>query len=149
MNYIRRLCAIMDTSDNLIYLRIMLSRMCDGFSSDNSSKLTTLSIRTKILFLLKDKDLSPSELISMLCIAKSNLVNTVKPMITDGVIITYKNSENSKNIFYRITDKGINELRDYKHKLFAQFSYVCKGSEEQMKSEIEKINEIIKGIEIC
>ena len=89
----------MDTAENLIYLRIALGHMCDGFSSSNSSKLTSLSIRTKILFLLKNGDLTPSELISALCIAKSNLVNTMKPMIEEGVVVSYRNENNSKNVF--------------------------------------------------
>lgn len=140
----------MDTAENLIYLRIALGHMCDGFSSSNSSKLTSLSIRTKILFLLKNGDLNPSELISALCIAKSNLVNTMKPMIEEGVVVSYRNENNSKNVFYRITDKGVAELREYKMKLSSQYSFVCRGSDEQISEKIKELTNLIKErVDIC
>lgn len=140
----------MDTAENLIYLRIALGHMCDGFSSSNSSKLTSLSIRTKILFLLKNGDLTPSELISALCIAKSNLVNTMKPMIEEGVVVSYRNENNSKNVFYRITENGIAELREYKMKLSSQYSFVCRGSDEQISEKIKELTNLIKErVDIC
>lgn len=140
----------MDIAEDLVYLRIALTRMCDGFSSINSSKLTSLSIRTKILFLLKGGDLTPSELIGALCIAKSNLVNTVKPMIEEGVVVSYRHENNSKNVFYRLTDKGLSELREYKMKLNGQYSFVCRGSEEQISGKIKELTKLIKErIDIC
>ncbi len=140
----------METAENLIYLRIALTHICDGFSSSSASKLTSLSIRTKILFLLKGGDLTPSELINALCIAKSNLVNTIKPMIADGVVVSYRNENNSKNVYYRITDKGLSELREYKMKLTGQYSFVCRGSDEQISAKIKELTELIKErIDIC
>ncbi len=140
----------MDTADNLIYLRIALANMCDGFSNSNSSKLTSLSIRTKILFLLKGKDETPAELISSLCIAKSNLVNTIKPMIEDGVVVSYRNENNSKNVFYRITEKGLSELREYKLKLNGQYQFTCRGSDEQISEKLDELTKTIKErLDIC
>lgn len=139
----------MDIADDLIYLRIALTNMCDGFSSSNSSKMVNLSIRTKILFLLKDGDQTPTELISVLCIAKSNLVNTMKPMIEDGVVVTYRHENNSKNIFYRLTEKGVRELKEYKNKLNGQYSFVCRGSEEQISGKIKELTKLIRETHLC
>lgn len=140
----------MDIAEDLVYLRIALNNMCDGFSNASSSKLASLSIRTKILFLLKDGDQTPTELISALCIAKSNLVNTMKPMIEEGVVISYKNEKNSKNVFYKLTDKGLSEFKEYKMKLNRQYSFVCRGSEEQISSKVKELTKLIKErIDLC
>ena len=96
----------MNLVDSLIETRILLGKLCDGFSTSNSTKNNTLSIRLKILFLLEDKDLTPADLISTLCIAKSNLANVLKTLMIEGFVESYKNSSSSRNINYRITEKG-------------------------------------------
>ena len=100
--------------DDLILARIALSNLCDGFSTSNSSKNNILSIKIKILFLLDQKDLTPAELISALCIAKSNLANMLKGLIESGLVESYKNFNNSRNINYHITEQGRKELNEYK-----------------------------------
>ena len=106
--------------DDLIYARIALSNLCDGFSVANSSKNNILSIKIKILFMLEEKDQTPSELISILCIAKSNLANMLRSLIEEGLVESYKNLNNYRNINYHLTDKGRQELNFYKHFLFSQ-----------------------------
>ncbi len=140
----------MDIADDLVYLRIALTNMCDGFSSSNSSKMVNLSIRTKILYLLGSGDQTPTELISALCIAKSNLVNTMKPMIEEGVVVSYRHENNSKNIFYRLSPKGVEEFKEYKNKLNGQYASVCRGSEEQISSKIKELTKLIREkIDLC
>ena len=106
--------------DDLIYARIALANLCDGFSVANSSKNNILSIKIKILFMLEEKDQTPSELISTLCIAKSNLANMLRSLIEEGLVESYKNLNNYRNINYHLTDKGRQELNFYKHFLFSQ-----------------------------
>lgn len=107
----------MSICDKLIDLRIVLTTACDGFSVENGSKDTILSTRTKVLHLLSGRDMTPAELIDVLGVAKSNLANLSKSMIEDGVIESYKNADNMRNVYYRVCDKGLEELRNYKKDL--------------------------------
>ena len=134
----------MRLSDDIITLRIMLTHLCDGFSFENSNKSSVLSTRTKILYLLKEKDLTPIELINTLCIAKSNLANILKFMIQDGVVVSYKNSNNSKNINYKITSQGLKELNEYIDTMMQLFTSKCKASNEELSKSLTKIIDLLK-----
>lgn len=134
----------MQISDDIIALRIMLTHLCDGFSFENSNKSSVLSTRTKILYLLKEKDLTPIELINTLCIAKSNLANILKVMIQDGVVISYKNSNNSKNINYQITPKGLEELNEYIETMMQLFNSKCKAPSEELSKSLTEIIDLLK-----
>ena len=71
-------------------------------------------------------------------------------MIEDAVVVSYRNENNSKNVFYRITEKGISELREYKMKLNSQYSFVCRGSDEQISEKLRELTNIIKErVDIC
>ena len=134
----------MDLSDKLIELRIAITTACDGFSMANSNKETTLSTRLKILFLLSFKDMTPNELICKVGIAKSNLANLSKLMITEGVMDSYKTLENNRNVFYHITSSGIQELKNYKDILSSHFLNL--QNIDELKTNIDKILTILKGI---
>lgn len=136
----------MDICDSLIELRIALTTCCDGFSVENSNKDILLSSRIKVLHLLSIKDMMPSELIEALGIAKSNLANLSKSLIAEGVIDSYKSMGNYRNIFYRITDKGLNELNAYKVSLYKVFGEKYKDNLDEIKGHIDQILEILKGV---
>lgn len=108
----------MDIVDNLIELRILINSACDGFSSDNLNKNLSLSTKIKILFLLENKDLCPIDMTKSLGVAKTNLANILKNLIAENLIISYKNVDNSKNVFYRINENGLKILNEYKLKLY-------------------------------
>lgn len=129
----------MNTVDNLIELRILINSICDGFCCDNLNKNLSLSTKTKILFLLRNRDLSPSEITNKLCIAKTNLANLLKVMMQENLIVSYKNLDNSKNIFYRITNLGLLRLKDYENKLD---SFLSKNFNFNQKIT-ESINDVI------
>lgn len=137
----------MDVTENLIELRILLNSICDGFSIDDLSKGTSLSTKTKILFLLKERDLGPCEMIKTLCVAKSNLANILKSMIEEKLIESYKNFNNSKNIFYRITESGKRELKDYKDKLYNNIHKKFGDCERELTEKTNEIIHFIKGKE--
>lgn len=140
----------MDLVNSLIHSRILLSNLTDGFSVTGSCKNNVLSIRLKILFLLEEKDQTPADLISALCIAKSNLANVLKSLINDGLIESYKNLNNTRNINYHILDKGKKELDCYKRNLQAELE--CKkeklGERETLFDELTKnLTQIIQILE--
>lgn len=134
----------MDLVDNLIDLRIYLAKTCDGLVSTQNVKVSMLSTRLRILHLLEVRDYSPSELISILCIAKGNLANLLKNMIENGVVESYKNIENSKNIYYRLTEKGRNEIKEYKDNLNSIISKEGLYNSELAK-KMDDIIQILKG----
>lgn len=134
----------MQVSDDILALRIMLTHLCDGFSFENSNKSLVLSTRTKILYLLKEKDLTPIELINALCIAKSNLANLLKVMIQDGVVVSYKNLNNSKNIIYQITPQGLTELNEYVDSMMQLFNSKCKAPNEELSKSLTEIINLLK-----
>ena len=136
----------MDICDSLIELRIALTTCCDGFSVENSNKDILLSSRIKVLHLLSTKDMMPGEFIETLGIAKSNLANLSKTLISEGVIDSYKSMGNYRNIFYRITEKGLNELNAYKVSLYKVFGEKFKNNLSEIGFHIEKILEILKGV---
>lgn len=130
--------------DEIIELRILLSYVSDGFSVEDSSKYTPLTTRLKVLFLLEQKDFSPIELIEIVGIAKSNLANLLKTMIRDGVVVSYKSETNSKNIFYTITESGLNELKSYKDNATQEFEKRCEIPDDMCK-KFQKIIELLEG----
>ena len=130
--------------DEIIELRILLSYVSDGFSVEDASKSTPLTTRIKVLFLLEQKDFSPSELIDIVGIAKSNLANLLKSMIRDGVVVSYKAENNSKNIFYTITESGLNELKAYKDTATSEFEKRCEIPDDMCK-KFQKIIELLEG----
>lgn len=136
----------MDICDSLIELRIMLTTCCDGFSMANSNKDILLSTRIKVLYLLSSKDMSATELIETLGIAKSNLANLSKSLIADGVIDSYKSMGNYRNIFYRITDKGYNELNAYKTSLYKVFGEKYANNMDDIQNSIDKLLKILKEV---
>ena len=140
----------MNLVDDLIMTRIMLSNLCDGFSKTNSSKNNTLSIKLKVLFLLEDKDQTPAELISMLCIAKSNLANLLRSLMSDGLVESYRNIDNSRNINYHLTESGKKELLDYKNSLREEVACKIEGnpqSESCIQDLTKNLSQIIEILE--
>ncbi len=136
----------MDITDRLIELRILLNSLCDGFSQEDLSKDMTLSTKTKILFCLSQDDLGPGDIINKIGIAKSNLANIIKVMIKDGLVDSYKNVSNSKNVYYKLTENGQRKLKEYKDKLFDNISSDAEWC-ERLSEGLQKVIQIIKGKE--
>ena len=134
----------MDFCDRLIDLRIMLTSACDGFSTEQSNKNIILSSRIKLLYLLSEKDMTPAELITTLGIAKSNLANLTRQLIEEGVIENYKVLDNMRNIFYRITSRGIEELQSYKKSLSKLFTEKYQDNLEEINICLDKILKLLK-----
>lgn len=135
----------MDICDKIMDLRITLAGCCDGFSVKDSCKNLLFSNKTKVLYLLDKKDAMPSDLIAAIGIAKSNLANLLKSMMEDGTIESYRNSNNTRNVFYAITDKGREELRAYKTSLGGEFVANCPCDYNALGEQICKLLDILKG----
>lgn len=127
-------------SEKIIELRIATRKvtLCEA---EGRAK-TTLSLKSKILFLLKDKDLSPSDIISALGIAKTNLTILTSSMIKDGLIIKYKKPNDQRAVFYSITQKGKEHIGKLISYIDALFDKVI-DDEETKNKYINEITDII------
>ncbi len=98
----------------LLDLRIKLEELCDGFDKSNNSKKCQLTLRLRFLFVLSQNEfLSPNHFIKRLGIAKSNLTLLCKGLLKEGVIEKTKNEADKRGIYYKITDKGREEVNAY------------------------------------
>lgn len=130
-------------TEQIVELRIMLQSICDGFSTENFNKKTTLTMRTKVLFVLsKNKQCPPSVLIETLGIAKSNLALLCKSMCEEGVIIADKGNNDKRNIYYSLTDKGERELNEFYVLMSGEVDVAL--NEREMKMIEKKFDEIIE-----
>ena len=132
----------MNLINQLIDVRILLASVCDGF--ENNGKSASLSARLKILFLLEKGDCSPNELITKLCVAKSNIANMLKAMISENLVESYRESNNSKNVYYKITDRGQIKLNNYKNKLVDEIKDRI-DHESELSQHLLSIINILKG----
>lgn len=100
----------MDLSEKLVELRIATrgATMCE---SVNGKPKNTLSLKTKILFLLKDKSLPPVDIMTTLRLAKTNLAFLTTEMAKEGLITKDKQSRDKRIIYYSITDEGKKYLK--------------------------------------
>lgn len=100
----------MDSSfaKSIIELKLASDRIAEG----KGKGAGVFTVRYQILYLSASKEkISPQELIYELKMAKSNLALITKKMIKDGVISSFKEDGNRKQIYYSITDQGKKELQ--------------------------------------
>lgn len=100
----------MDSSfaKNIIELKLASDRIAEG----KGKGAGVFTVRYQILYLIASNDkISPQELIYELKMAKSNLALITKKMIKDGVISSFKEEGNRKQIYYSITEQGKKELQ--------------------------------------
>lgn len=101
-------------AEKLINLRLITRKLCIHENSANKKFKSTITLYDKMLFLLKDKDLSPIELMDILCITKSNLAHLAKTLIHDDFITKINsNTKDNRQINYSITALGQKYLEKY------------------------------------
>ncbi len=101
----------------LVNLRVMLEHISEG-NEQVGNKDAQLTMRLKALFTIAgNKNCTPSLLIERLVVAKSNLAIICKGLIEEGLIESGKTENDKRNIFYNITPKGEDELKNYYEQL--------------------------------
>lgn len=91
-------------SKSAVELRIATRRACMCERAGDKKK-NTLSLESKILFLIRDRPLTPMDVIDRLQIQKTNLAALTKRMEKDGLLIKRK-TEGRREIAYEITEYG-------------------------------------------
>lgn len=126
--------------EQIIQLRILLQNVCDGFDNENFNKKTTLTMRTKVLYVIsRNENCTPSTLINTLGIAKSNLALLCKGLCDDGVIETTKSNGDRRNVYYNLTSKGERELVEF----YFMMASDLKLTAREQKSMEKKFDDII------
>lgn len=94
-----------ELAEKLVELRIATrsATMCENVSGKNKN---TLSLKTKILFLLKNDSLPPIDIMTTLHLAKTNLALLTGEMEREGLITKDKQLRDKRLVYYSITDKG-------------------------------------------
>lgn len=90
-------------ADAAVALRIATRKACMG--NEHGKKKNTLSLETKILFLIKDKPLTPNNITDALALQKSNLASLAR-RLEEGGLITRKKLAGKRDTAYHITDEG-------------------------------------------
>jgi len=93
-----------------VELKIVLDKFDESFSKDKTSRVCNISTKLKILMLLKQGKNTPKELIDSLAIAKSNITIICDGMMYEELITKEKGETNKKNIMYKITKKGEEQI---------------------------------------
>lgn len=89
----------------LLEIRILSDNICDGWNRKN------IEVYQKIMFLIDEYGVcSPSLLISKLGIKKSNLALACKTLIEQNKIIKFNSQEDKRQIFYKLTSDGKDEI---------------------------------------
>lgn len=126
--------------EQIVELRILLQSVCDGFDTQQLNKKSTLTMRTKVLYVIhKYPSCPPSTLISSLGIAKSNLALLCKSLCDDGVIEATKGNRDQRNVYYTITPKGERELYEF----YASMANDVKLTSREQVSMEKKFDDII------
>lgn len=109
--------------------------MCE---SDGSAKKNTLSLKTKLLFLI-ERGLSSREILSALAIAKTNLAALTKELANDGLIQKTRDARDRREKKYTLTPKGERCLRTRKEAIEANFSEAASGKEKEAAELVTKL----------
>lgn len=109
--------------------------MCE---SDGNTKKNTLSLKTKLLFLI-ERGLSSREILSALAIAKTNLAALTKELADEGLIQKTRDSRDRREKKYSLTPKGERCLRSKKEAIEANFSEAAGGKEKEAAELIMKL----------
>ena len=93
-----------EIAEKIIELRLATRKAC-MCEADYGNKKGTLSLKTKILFLIS-RSLSPREIVLATRIAKTNLALLTKSMADEGLIVKNKGNLDKREVSYVLTEKG-------------------------------------------
>ncbi len=133
-------------SKSLIEARMMLENLCDGFQKESANKKTTLTAKVKLLFELeKEEKVSPKVLIEKIGIAKSNLAILANGMIANSLIEKVQDSSDKRVIYYKITEKGKEELEKSLKLINEQITNSLKASKAKvLKKQMDATIKLLK-----
>lgn len=102
----------------------------------------TLSLKNRILFLLRHKQKAPQELMSALDICKTNLHTIAKNMIACGLIKSSTFDFDKRLIEYTITELGKTKIDELLQKIENVFKNIV-TTEQEVQAATDNIDKIL------
>ena len=127
----------LQNTKNIISLITRLQSLCEGFDETNKSAVITSKVKI-LIELSKAESVAPNILKHRVGLAKSNITLLCGKMIEEGLILKSKDSFDTREIFYSITDKGKKCLDEFLAKAQRNFE-----SELAYKNNIKQIDAAI------
>ena len=129
-----------DFAKNIVSLIARLQNLCEGF--DDTNKSAVITAKVKILLELSKADcVTPTVLKRSVGLAKSNVALICRKLIEEGLVSKSKDSFDTREIFYSITDKGKKCLDEFLTKAQRNFE-----SELAYKNNIKQIDAAINDL---
>ena len=125
---------------NIISLIARLQNLCEGFDETNKSAVITSKIKI-LLELSKSEKVSPNQLKQKVGLAKSNITILCGKLISDGLMTKTRDTFDTREIYYSITDTGTEYLEKFLRKAKKNFE-----SELAYKNNIKQANLAINDL---
>ncbi len=129
-----------DFAKNVVSLIARLQNLCEGFDDTNKSAVITAKVKI-LLELSKADSVTPTVLKRSVGLAKSNVALICGKLIEEGLVSKSKDSFDTREIFYSITDKGKKCLDEFLTKAQRNFE-----SELAYKNNIKQIDAAINDL---
>lgn len=129
-----------DFAKNIVSLIARLQNLCEGFDDTNKSAVITAKVKI-LLELSKADSVTPTVLKRSVGLAKSNVALICRKLIEEGLVSKSKDSFDTREIFYSITDKGEKCLDEFLTKAQRNFE-----SELAYKNNIKQIDAAINDL---
>ena len=130
----------LQNTKNIISLITRLQSLCEGFDETNKSAVITSKVKI-LIELSKAESVAPNILKHRVGLAKSNITLLCGKMIEEGLILKAKDSFDTREIFYSITEKGNKYLEDFLNKTKKNFE-----SQLAYKNNIKQVDLAINNL---
>lgn len=127
-------------AQKIIELRLATRRAC-MCESGGAKKKNTLSLKTKVLFLI-EKGYSVRDIISSLMIAKANLALIMTELCSEGLITKAKSLVDRREIKPELTDAGYRYLAERENAIEDEIGFYF-GSEEEYNDAVAALSKAI------
>lgn len=130
---------------NILSLAIRLENLCEGFDETNKSAVLTSRIKV-LLEISKAEFVTPNILKTNVGLAKSNIAILCNALTKESLIKKNKDSTDTREISYSITEKGLDELDKFLSKAKKNFEgrLAYKNNMKQIDESVENLLQLVK-----
>lgn len=126
---------------DFLKLSSKISSRIEGFDAVFLNKKINLTIRDKFLVFLLDGDKSPSELIELLGVAKTNLALISSELLINKLIKKQKDNLDKRLINYSLTEAGKQKAENVKDIINSNVN-----SSLEFKNKNDEINQLVQKL---
>lgn len=129
-----------DEIKSVILLGVRLQNLCEGFDETNKSAVITSKIKI-LLTIAAHGHASPTVIKNGACLAKSNVTYICNQLLSDGYITKTKDTFDTREITYALTEKGEEHLNVFLSKAKKNFE-----GEIAYKNNMKEINQAVEHL---